>query len=52
MDIVELLNKGVKLYCKNGGNLLPQHSYSTLACLLEGNREILCNREFRLKQKG
>ena len=37
MDIVELPHKGVKLYCKDNGKPLPQRSWSTLACLVDGN---------------
>ena len=37
IDIVELLHKGVKLYCEDNGKPLPQRSWSTLACLVDGN---------------
>ena len=36
IDIVELPRKGVKLYCEDNGKPLPQHSWSTLACLVDG----------------
>ena len=35
--IVELPHKGVKLYCEDNGKHLPQRSWSTLACLVDGN---------------
>ena len=37
IDIVELPHKGVKLYCEDNGKPLPQRSWSTLACLVDGN---------------
>ena len=37
IDIVELPHKGVNLYCEDNGKPLPQHSWSTLACLVDGN---------------
>ena len=37
IDIVGLPNKGVKLYCEDTGKPLPQRSWSTLACLVDGN---------------
>ena len=37
-DIVELPPKGVKLYCEDNGKPLPGCSWSTLACLVAGNR--------------
>ena len=37
IDIVELPHKGVKLYCEDNGKPLPQQSWSTLACLVDGN---------------
>ena len=37
IDIVELPHKGLKLYCEGNGKPLPQRSWSTLACLVDGN---------------
>ena len=37
IEIVELPHKGVKLYCEDNCNPLPQCSWSTLACLVDGN---------------
>ena len=37
IDIVELPHKGVKLYCGDNGQNLPQRSWSTTACLVDGN---------------
>ena len=37
IDIVELPHRGVKLYCEDNGKPLPQRSWSTLACLVDGN---------------
>ena len=37
IDIVELPHKGVILYCEDNGKPLPQRSWSTLACLVDGN---------------
>ena len=37
IDIVELPHKGVKLYCEDNGKPMPQRSWSTLACLVDGN---------------
>ena len=37
IHIVELHHKGVKLYCEDNGKPLPQRSWSTLACLVDGN---------------
>ena len=37
IDIVELPHKGMKLYCEDNGKPLPQRSWSTLACLVDGN---------------
>ena len=37
IDIVELPHKEVKLYCEDNGKPLPQRSWSTLACLVDGN---------------
>ena len=37
IDIVELPHKGVKLYCEDNGKPLPQRSWSTLTCLVDGN---------------
>ena len=37
IDIVELPHKGVKLYCEDNGKPLPERSWSTLACLVDGN---------------
>ena len=37
IDIVELPQKGVKLYCEDKAKPLPQRSWSTLACLVDGN---------------
>ena len=37
IDIVELPHKGVKLYCEDNGKPLPQRSWNTLACLVDGN---------------
>ena len=37
IDIVELPHKGGKLYCEDNGSPLPQRSWSTLACLVDGN---------------
>ena len=37
INIVELSHKGVKLYCEDNGKPLPQPSWSTLACLGDGN---------------
>ena len=37
IDTVELPHKGVKLYCEDNGKPLPQRSWSTLACLVDGN---------------
>ena len=37
IDIIELPHKGVKLYCEDNSKPLPQRSWSTLACLVDGN---------------
>ena len=37
IDIFELPHKGVMLYCEDNGKPLPQRSWSTLACLVDGN---------------
>ena len=37
INIVELPHKGVKVYCEDNGKPLPQRSWSTLACLVDGN---------------
>ena len=37
IDIVELPHKRVKLFCEDNGKPLPQRSWSTWACLVDGN---------------
>ena len=37
VDIVDLRRKGVRLHCGDNGKPLPQRSWSTLACLVDGN---------------
>ena len=37
IDIVQLPHKGVKLYCEDNGKPLRQRSWSTSACLVDGN---------------
>ena len=37
INIVKLPHKGVKLYCEDNGTPLPQRSWSTLVCLVDGN---------------
>ena len=37
IDIVELPHNGVKLYCADNGKPLPQRSWTTSACLVDGN---------------
>ena len=37
IDIFELPHKGLEEYCEDNGKALPQRSWSTLACLGDGN---------------